>query len=92
MNSPSLEPNHDVLIKSRKRMEMTGVNDVSSFDETEIIVQTDSTGLSIEGEGLKIEKFNSESGELVINGSINGMFYYNKKPSKKKKSFSEIFK
>ncbi|MBE6674768.1 MAG: hypothetical protein E7596_06645 [Ruminococcaceae bacterium] len=83
---------HDVLIKSRQRMEMTGISDVSSFDEAEIIVQTGSSGVSIEGENLKIEKFNSENGELVLNGSINGMFYYSKKSSKKKKTFTDIFK
>jgi hypothetical protein len=31
---------HDVIIRSRKRMEMSGISDVSSFDEGEIIVQT----------------------------------------------------
>ena len=86
------EIKHDVLIKSRQRMEMTGVCDVSSFDEAEIVVQTGSSGVSIEGENLKIEKFNSENGELILNGSINGMFYYEKKPPKKKRSFTDLFK
>lgn len=83
---------HDVLIKSRQRMEMTGISDVSSFDEEEIVVQTAETGMSIEGENLKIEKFNSENGELVLNGSINGMFYYSKKAQKKKKGIGDLFK
>ena len=83
---------HDVLIKSRQRMEMTGISDVSSFDEEEIVVQTAETGMSIEGENLKIEKFNSENGELVLNGSINGMFYYSKKTPKKKKGIGDFFK
>ena len=83
---------HDVLIKSRQRMEMTGISDVSSFDDAEIVVQTGNSGVSIEGENLKIEKFNSENGELVLNGSINGLFYYSKKAAKKKKNFTDIFK
>ena len=92
MSDLNAEEKHDVLIKSRQRMEMTGVSDVNSFDEKEITVQTGSLGVSIEGENLKIEKFNSENGELVLNGTINGMFYYNKKASKKKNSFTDIFK
>lgn len=92
MNSNNEEIKHDVLIKSRQRMEMTGICDVSSFDEAEVIVQTGETGVSIEGENLKIEKFNSENGELILNGSINGLFYYAKKQGKKKKSFIDIFK
>jgi sporulation protein YabP len=83
---------HDVLIKSRKRMEMTGISDVSSSDDGEIVVQTGNSGVSIEGENLKIEKFNSENGELILNGSINGMFYYSKKVTKKKKAITDIFK
>ena len=86
------ELKHDVLIKSRKRMEMTGISDVSSFDDAEIIVQTGNSGVSIEGENLKIERFNSENGELILNGSINGLFYYSKKTTKKKKGIADIFK
>ena len=92
MNDTNFEVKHDVFIKSRRRLEMTGISDVSSFDEEEIVVQADSFGVSIEGENLKIEKFNSENGELILNGSINGLFYYSKKPEKKKKSFIGIFK
>ena len=92
MNEPSEMVKHDVLIKSRQRMEMTGISDVSSFDDAEIVVQTEDSGVSIEGENLKIEKFNSENGELILNGSINGIFYYEKKPPKKKRSFTDLFK
>ena len=92
MNDTNLEVKHDVFIKSRRRLEMTGILDVSSFDEDEIVVQAELFGVSIEGENLKIEKFNSENGELVLNGSINGLFYYSKKPEKKKKSIMGIFK
>ena len=92
MSDSSGEVKHDVLIKSRQRMEMTGISDVTSFDEVEIVVQTGNTGVSIEGENLKIEKFNSENGELVLNGIINGLFYYSKKPEKRKKSIVNLFK
>lgn len=82
---------HDVTIKSRQRLEMTGVSDVTSFDDGAIVVQVDDLGVSIEGENLKIEKFNAESGEFILNGTINGLFYFNHSP-KKKKSFTDIFK
>lgn len=81
------EIKHDAVIKSRKRLEMTGINDVSSYDENEIVVQTEGTGLSIEGENLKIEKFDSEKGELIVNGLIGGIFYFNREVKKKKALF-----
>ncbi|MBO5439321.1 MAG: hypothetical protein J6A53_01535 [Clostridia bacterium] len=83
---------HDAIIKSRKRLEMSGINDVSSFDDTEILVQTDGSGISIEGEGLKIERFDAENGELIVNGLINGIFYFVKDVTKKKKSITNLFK
>ena len=92
MNDMSGEIKHDVFIKSRQRMEMTGISDVTSFDEEEIVVQTGNSGVSIEGENLKIEKFNSENGELVLKGLINGLFYYSKKQEKRKKSITNFFK
>lgn len=92
MNESKNELKHDVLIKNRQRMEMTAVEDVNSYVEEEIIVTTNELSVSIEGENLKIEKFNSESGELVLTGTINGMFYFTKKTGKKKKSIVEIFK
>jgi len=92
MNDIGGEVKHNVFLKSRQRMEMTGISDVTSFDEEEIVVQTGDSGVSIEGENLKIEKFNSENGELILNGSINGLFYYSKKPEKRKKSIINMFK
>ena len=83
---------HDVMIKSRKRLEMSGINDVLSFDEAEIVVQTEGSGISIEGRGLKIERFDAENGELVVNGLINGIFYFSKDTSKKKKTIAGFFK
>lgn len=86
------EIKHDVVIKSRNRIELSGISDVSSYDEKEIIAQTSKCGVTIEGEGLKIERFNSENGELIVNGLINGLYYFGKDPQKKKKSITNIFK
>ena len=86
------ELKHDVVIKSRKRLEMNGVSDVTSYDEHEILVQINGCGASIDGEDLKIERFNAQNGELVINGKINGLYYYVKEQQKKKKGISSIFK
>ena len=83
---------HDVIIKSRSKMEMSGVSDVTSFDDGTIVVQTGNVGISIEGENLKIEKFNAENGEFILNGTINGFFYFNHTPQKKKKFIGDIFK
>ena len=75
---------HDVILKSRSRLEMTGINDVMSYDESEILIQTNDTSMSIEGENLKIERFDAEKEELIVNGLICGIYYF--KDTKKKKT------
>ena len=84
--------NHDVTMTSRKRLEMTGINDVTSFDEGQIVARNSNSDISIDGEELKIERFDSESGDLVVKGRINGLNYYNDTSQKKKKSVMNIFK
>ncbi|MBQ9744676.1 MAG: hypothetical protein IJW19_06075 [Clostridia bacterium] len=84
--------NHDVTITSRKKIQMTGISDVLSFDDGQIMAQNSDSDVSIEGEGLKIEKFDSSSGMLTVNGKINGLYYYGSVPQKKKKSITGLFK
>jgi sporulation protein YabP len=81
------EIKHDVVLKSRKHLEMTGIKDVLSYDENEINVQTDNSSLTIEGDELKIDRFDSEKGELIINGLISGILYFGKELKKKKALF-----
>jgi sporulation protein YabP len=71
---------------------MTGVEDVNSFDEIQIIAKTCDADISIEGEELKIEKFDCESGNLTVKGRIDGLNYYNTKSQKKKKTIMNLFK
>lgn len=92
MIPPNEEIKHDVIIKSRKHLEMSGVSDVTSYDEHEIIVEINGSGASIDGDELKIERFNAQSGELIVNGKINGIYYYTKEAQKKKKGIASIFK
>lgn len=92
MNEQSEDLKHDVVLKSRKMLEMNGVLDVTSFDEHEIVILTGTSGASIDGENMKIEKFNAQNGELIVTGKINGIFYYNKDPQKKKRGLASLFK
>ena len=84
--------NHDVSITSGRTLRMTGVRDVTSFDDRQILAQNSESDISIEGDGLKIERFDASSGELTVNGKIYGLNYYGTAPDKKKKSFMGLFK
>lgn len=88
---------HNLKMASRSRLEISGVEDVSSFDEQGIILSSSMGGISVEGEGLKIETFSTTSGDLVITGKVNGIFYFslgkNSGADKEKTGFfSRLFK
>ena len=59
----------------RKSAFITGVKDVKSFDEQEVLLETDLGMLLIRGSGLKVEKISVEKGEAELQGRINSMIY-----------------
>ncbi len=66
---------HSVHIDNRSRTNITGVSDVESFNEQEIILQTEAGGLRIEGEGLHLSKLNLDDGQVAIEGEVYAMEY-----------------
>ena len=50
---------HNVTMKGRGALQITGVEDVLGFDEESIVMLTSMGTLSVDGEGLRIVSFNS---------------------------------
>jgi YabP family. len=73
--SLKIQTPHIINIQNRENMVLNGVEDVVNFDEFSILMQTVSGVLSVDGIGLHIVKLNVDSGEVIIEGEINGMFY-----------------
>lgn len=66
---------HRVQLTSRKNAEITGVKDVRSFDEQEIVLETELGILMISGTDLHVGRLTLEKGEIDITGRINSMVY-----------------
>lgn len=66
---------HTFTLENRKRALMTGVIKVISSNETCLLLETSDGGLSVVGEGLKINKFDVDSGQLTFEGVVNKMQY-----------------
>lgn len=77
----------DVCLFSRKRMEMSGIEEVAGFTEEMITVSSSLGMITVEGHGMKIESFSVESGKIVINGEIDSMCYYSEDSGGSKKGF-----
>lgn len=82
---------HNLMLKDRKSLNLTGVSDVDSFDEKIVVLYTDYGKLTIKGENLHIDNLNLNSGELAIDGKIFSITYTGNKP-KPKSLFSKVFK
>ena len=75
----------DICLFSRKRMELTGIEEVESFTDEQITVASTLGMIAVEGKNLKIESFNTENGALKINGEFDSFYYYGKQEKEEKK-------
>lgn len=79
---------HDICLFSRKKMELTGIEEVESFTDEQVTVSSSLGMIAVEGKELKIESFNTENGNLKLNGAeIDSIYYYGKKNSIEKRGF-----
>lgn len=75
MLEESVRSNHSIIIENRKKITMTGVKDVLSFDEETVILETSMGRLTVKGAGLHILNFDTESGEITAEGKIYAAVY-----------------
>ena len=66
---------HILTLDNRKLLTLTGVEDVSGFDEQTINVKLGDAALVVKGSNLHISKLSLESGDVVIDGQINSLQY-----------------
>ena len=61
---------HIINMEDRRKISLTGVNDVDSFDEQCVTVITQTGELTVRGENLKIGKLSTDTGEMSIEGKM----------------------
>lgn len=71
--------NHRIELNDRKTMQITGVKDVHSFDEQEILLETQLGVLLIRGSKLHIDRLSIERGETNVDGRIDSLVYTERK-------------
>ena len=66
---------HNIVLEGREKLSVSGVVEVVSFDENELVIETSRGQLTVEGDGLHVEKLSLEVGELCVMGNIESMIY-----------------
>ena len=69
------EKEHKLVLDRREKATVTGVKDVISFDEKEILLQTEFGKMTVKGEGLHVKRLTLEKGEAELEGQVNGILY-----------------
>lgn len=66
---------HGLTLEGRKKLSVSGVEEVESFDENAIVMLTAQGALVIRGDGLHIEALSLEGGQLKVTGEIDSLSY-----------------
>lgn len=77
---------HKVVVVGRKSGTVSGISDVLSFDENEIVLDTDMGLLTIKGKGLHISRLTLELGEADMEGRIDSLAYSERGHKKKQET------
>ena len=71
------------MLERQKGGIITGIREVISFDEKEILLHTEEGKLSIKGEALHVQHLDLEAGKICLEGKIDSLTYLGRKKDKK---------
>lgn len=90
----TITEDHDVIMRGRKLLEITGVKQVESFDSEEFLLDTVMGSLAIRGQNLQMKNLDVDKGIVSIKGSrIYDLVYLDEQNGEKAKGFfGKLFK
>lgn len=92
-STKSSVPDHDVMMRGRKLLDITGVKQVESFDNEEFLLETSMGFLAIKGQNLQMKNLDVEKGIVSIKGKIFDLVYLDEHHGEKAKGFfSKLFR
>lgn len=66
---------HNIVMEGRKKLSVSGITDVESFNEQEIIMASSKWVMTVRGENLHMEKLSVDTGDVIITGRIDLIEY-----------------
>jgi sporulation protein YabP len=86
-------PDHDLVMRGRRTLEITGVKQVESFDNEEFLLETVMGFLAIKGQNLQMKNLDVDKGIVSIKGKIFDLVYLDDQHGEKAKGFfSKLFR
>jgi len=82
---------HNMIMENRKKLMLTGIREVDSFDEQTVSLVLENADLAIRGKNLTISRLNVETGEVSVTGDIYAIIYSDNN-AKQSGLFGRLFK
>lgn len=77
---------HRVLLENRKKAVITGVQEIHSFNENEVLLLSEAGKILLKGEQLHVRKLNLEKGDAEVEGRVDSFSYLTRNAHKKDES------
>lgn len=92
MEDPKKKQCHCLYTEKRQGGRITGVKDIHSFDEKELLVLTEEGKMLIKGKELHVKQLNLEQGEMEFEGHLDQISYLSAARSRnEEKIWKKIF-
>ena len=66
---------HTLMSENRESLEVTAVTDVTSFDESSVLIVLEAGALSVRGRSLRITQLDLDTGRAALSGEIVSLTY-----------------
>ena len=66
---------HSCLMQDRSSVKLTGVREVVSFDDSQVVMDTDMGLLSVKGRELHLKQLSVDGGQVAVDGNVDALLY-----------------
>lgn len=81
---------HELRLENRARLNVTGVREVESFDESAVVLHTAKGVLVIRGQSLHLQTLSIDGGQVAVDGMVDALVY--EETQKQGGFFSRLFR
>lgn len=72
---------HKLSLDERKKLTLTGVNEVVRFDDSAVALSTVLGELTVYGQQLQLKNLSLEGGQVAVEGQIAALIYEEPRPA-----------
>ncbi len=87
-----IQGKHSLMLENRRKLTLSGITDVDSFDERAVCLFTQLGELTVHGNNLHVNEMSVQTGDITIEGDISALVYGDKQQTKKLGFWGKVFK